>query len=140
MSLTVFDIEKYVDGFGNVVEPDLHYTDGTIRYVLHNVLNPWFSPLVFAHRCHPLYPTTRRYLTVVQPSPSVQVHHHTTVREERSSRRFSRVVKSWHATSSLPPRRLVAYPSAALGGDISTIKVDQYPPQCYFLFCTYRFV
>jgi len=31
MSLAVFNIEKYVDGFGNVVEPKIHYTDGTIR-------------------------------------------------------------------------------------------------------------
>lgn len=33
MSLAVFDIEKYVDEFGNVVEPKIHYSDGTIRYV-----------------------------------------------------------------------------------------------------------
>jgi len=32
MSLAVFDIEKYVDGFGNVVEPKIHYTDGTISH------------------------------------------------------------------------------------------------------------
>ncbi|KAF9647047.1 cytochrome P450 [Thelephora ganbajun] len=32
MSLAVFDIEKYVDGFGNVVEPDTNYTDGTISH------------------------------------------------------------------------------------------------------------
>ena len=31
MSLAVFDIEKYVDEFGNVVEPKIHYSDGTIR-------------------------------------------------------------------------------------------------------------
>ena len=31
MALAVFDIGKYVDGFGNVVEPKVHYTDGTIR-------------------------------------------------------------------------------------------------------------
>jgi hypothetical protein len=31
MSLAVFDIEKYVDGFGNVAEPKIHYTDGAIR-------------------------------------------------------------------------------------------------------------
>lgn len=31
MALSVFDIGKYVDGFGNVVEPKVHYTDGTIR-------------------------------------------------------------------------------------------------------------
>ena len=31
MSLAVFDIEKYVDGFGNVVEPKVHYSDGAIR-------------------------------------------------------------------------------------------------------------
>jgi len=31
MSLAVFDIEKYVDGFGNVVEPKIHYSDGIIR-------------------------------------------------------------------------------------------------------------
>ena len=31
MSLAVFDIEKYVDGFGNVVEPEIHYSDGIIR-------------------------------------------------------------------------------------------------------------
>jgi len=32
MSLAVFDIEKYVDGFGNVVEPKIHYSDGTISH------------------------------------------------------------------------------------------------------------
>ena len=37
MSLTVFDIQKYVDGFGNVVEPKIHYSDGSIRYALRNV-------------------------------------------------------------------------------------------------------
>ena len=31
MSLAVFDIEKYVDAFGNVVEPVIHYSDGIIR-------------------------------------------------------------------------------------------------------------
>jgi len=31
MSLAVFDIEKYVNEFGNAVEPKIHYTDGTIR-------------------------------------------------------------------------------------------------------------
>ena len=31
MSLAVFDIGKYVDGFGNVVEPKIHYSDGAIR-------------------------------------------------------------------------------------------------------------
>ena len=31
MSLAVFDIEKYVDGSGNVVEPEIRYTGGTIR-------------------------------------------------------------------------------------------------------------
>jgi len=31
MSLAVFNIEKYVDEFGNVVEPKVQYTDGTIR-------------------------------------------------------------------------------------------------------------
>jgi hypothetical protein len=31
MSLAVFDIGKYVDELGNVVEPKVHYTDGTIR-------------------------------------------------------------------------------------------------------------
>ena len=31
MSLAVLDIGKYVDGFGNVVEPTVNYTDGTIR-------------------------------------------------------------------------------------------------------------
>ena len=34
MSLATLKIEKYVDGFGNVVEPKIHYTDGTIRQVL----------------------------------------------------------------------------------------------------------
>ncbi|KAF9649833.1 cytochrome P450 [Thelephora ganbajun] len=32
MSLAVFDIEKYVDGFGNVVEPRIHYSDGMISH------------------------------------------------------------------------------------------------------------
>jgi len=32
MSLAVFDIGKYVDGFGNVVEPTINYTDGTISH------------------------------------------------------------------------------------------------------------
>jgi len=31
MSLAVFDIEKYVDAFGNMVEPEAHYSDGMIR-------------------------------------------------------------------------------------------------------------
>ena len=31
MALAVFNVEKYVDGFGNVVEPKIHYTDGAIR-------------------------------------------------------------------------------------------------------------
>jgi len=31
MSLAVFDIKKYVDGSGNVVEPKVHYSDGAIR-------------------------------------------------------------------------------------------------------------
>ena len=31
LSLAVFDIEKYVDAFGNVVEPKIHYSDGIIR-------------------------------------------------------------------------------------------------------------
>lgn len=31
MSLAVLDIEKYADCFGNVVEPELRYTDGVIR-------------------------------------------------------------------------------------------------------------
>ena len=31
MSLAAFDIEKYVDAFGNVVEPRIHYSDGILR-------------------------------------------------------------------------------------------------------------
>ena len=31
MSLAVFDIEKYVDESGNVVEPEIRYTNGGIR-------------------------------------------------------------------------------------------------------------
>jgi len=31
MSLAVFDIEKYVDALGNVVEPEIHYSDGILR-------------------------------------------------------------------------------------------------------------
>jgi len=31
MSLAVFDIEKYVDTFGNVVEPEIHYSEGLVR-------------------------------------------------------------------------------------------------------------
>jgi hypothetical protein len=31
MSLAVFDIEKYVDESGNVVEPETRYTGGTVR-------------------------------------------------------------------------------------------------------------
>ena len=31
MSLAVFDIKKYVDGSGNVVEPKANYSDGAIR-------------------------------------------------------------------------------------------------------------
>ncbi|KAF9782612.1 cytochrome P450 [Thelephora terrestris] len=31
-SLAVLNITKYVDGFGNVVEPEIHYTDGTISH------------------------------------------------------------------------------------------------------------
>ena len=34
MSLAVFDIEKYVDESGNVVEPKIHYSDGSTRQVL----------------------------------------------------------------------------------------------------------
>ena len=33
MSLAVFNIEKYVDGFGNVVEPTTRYSGGAIRLV-----------------------------------------------------------------------------------------------------------
>jgi len=32
MSLAVLNIEKYVDGFGKVVEPKIHYTDGIISH------------------------------------------------------------------------------------------------------------
>ena len=31
MSLAVFNVEKYVDGSGNVVEPETRYTNGGIR-------------------------------------------------------------------------------------------------------------
>ena len=31
MSLAVFDIEKYVDAIGNVVEPGIHYSDTLIK-------------------------------------------------------------------------------------------------------------
>ena len=31
MALAVFNVEKYVDAFGNVAEPNLHYTDGVVR-------------------------------------------------------------------------------------------------------------
>ena len=31
MSLAVFDVGKYVDEFGKVVEPVINYSDGTIR-------------------------------------------------------------------------------------------------------------
>jgi len=31
MSLAVFDIEKYVDAFGNVVEPGIHYLGKIIK-------------------------------------------------------------------------------------------------------------
>ena len=31
MSLAVFDIEKYVDGSGNVVEPEIRYSTGAVR-------------------------------------------------------------------------------------------------------------
>ena len=31
MSLATLDIEKYVDEFGNVVEPGIRYQDGVIR-------------------------------------------------------------------------------------------------------------
>lgn len=31
MSLAVFNIEKYVDESGNVVEPEINYSNGTIR-------------------------------------------------------------------------------------------------------------
>ena len=31
MSLAVFDVEKYVDPFGHVVEPEIHYSDGILR-------------------------------------------------------------------------------------------------------------
>ena len=31
MSLAVFDIEKYADSLGNVVEPEIRYSDGIIR-------------------------------------------------------------------------------------------------------------
>ena len=46
MALAVFDIGKYVDGFGNVVEPKIYYSDGTIRSVLLNVPNSGSPPLV----------------------------------------------------------------------------------------------
>ena len=31
MSLAVFDIEKYVDGSGRVVEPEIRYSTGAVR-------------------------------------------------------------------------------------------------------------
>ena len=49
MSLAVLDIGKYVDGFGNVVEPEIRYGDGAVRqvFVLSSrtvlVTNIWFS-------------------------------------------------------------------------------------------------
>ena len=30
-SLAVFDVEKYVDAFGNVVEPEVRYLDGLVK-------------------------------------------------------------------------------------------------------------
>jgi len=33
MSLAVFDIEKYVDAFGNVVEPEIRFLDGIISHL-----------------------------------------------------------------------------------------------------------
>ena len=35
--LAVLDIEKYIDEFGNVVEPKIHYSDGVVRYVFWDV-------------------------------------------------------------------------------------------------------
>ena len=46
MALAVFDIGKYVDGFGNVVEPKIYYSDGTIRSVHLNVPDSRSPPLV----------------------------------------------------------------------------------------------
>lgn len=43
MSLAVFDAGKYADGFGNVVEPKICYSDGATRRVLPH-LSP-FSPI-----------------------------------------------------------------------------------------------
>ena len=31
MSLAVFDIEKFVDGSGKVVEPEIRYSTGAVR-------------------------------------------------------------------------------------------------------------
>ena len=56
MSLAVFDIEKYVDGSGNVVEPETRYTGGGIRWVI-ILLSPDYAG----------------DYRLVQSSPSVQV-------------------------------------------------------------------
>ena len=57
MALAVFDIGKYVDGFGNVVEPKIYYSDGTIRSVHLNVPDSRSPPLVlfFSSLLSPLF-------------------------------------------------------------------------------------
>ena len=62
MSLTAFNIEKYVDEFGNVIEPEIHYTDGTVRYVPGLAVFSFSRPVgclplptLFAQLCLPAY-------------------------------------------------------------------------------------
>ena len=52
MSLAVFDIENYVDEFGNLVEPETRYTGGTVRWVLRTVPKV-FSPLLADNLAQP---------------------------------------------------------------------------------------
>ena len=68
MSLATLKIEKYVDGFGNVVEPKIHYTDGTIRRVLK--LNfGWYMRLILPSATLPHSSvTSNRGRRRVQPS------------------------------------------------------------------------
>ena len=51
MSLAALDIEKYVDESGNVVEPEIRYLDGMIRYAF--VAHTLFELLTETSFSHP---------------------------------------------------------------------------------------
>ena len=74
MSLTAFDIEKYVDEFKNVIEPEIHYTDGTVRYAFGLAVFSFTRPvgclplpILFAQLC----PTAQWLLVTTPPSATL---------------------------------------------------------------------